>query len=77
VPTASNLHVLRIDVDLADFSEVFAKGTVERPITRCIVGGVCTCTIQYNYLHHHTNNGALTQFYFNFPLAKSLKDEFS
>jgi hypothetical protein len=36
----SNLHILRIDVEIANFSKVLAKSAVEWPITRGIISTV-------------------------------------
>jgi len=38
-----DLHVLGIDVDLADLPEVFADSLVEGAITGNVIGTVCTC----------------------------------
>jgi len=39
--TTSNLHVLGIDVEIANFSKVLAESAVEWPITRGVISTVC------------------------------------
>jgi hypothetical protein len=41
--SASNLHILRIDVEVADFAKTFAESAVQRPIARGVVGSIRTC----------------------------------
>jgi len=43
VATTSDLHVLGTNIKIADFSKILAKGAVEWPIARGIVGTIRTC----------------------------------